>query len=180
EVAFGSKAWDEDKDVQRLKQKFGYSTNKEVEAYFMRRMADSLYHLGAKLLVWDEMADVGLPKDKTIQYWWRHDKVSQLELCLKNGYATVLCPRLPFYFDFVQDEGHRFGRKWNKDFNGLERVYNYDPEIYKAKELYEGQILGMQANLWTERIHNEQRFDFMVFPRIAALAEVAWTKKDRK
>ncbi len=180
EVAFGSKAWDDDKAVQDLKQKFGYHTNKEVETYFMRRMADTLANLGAKLLVWDEMADAGLPKDKTIQYWWRHDKVSQLELALKKGYATVLCPRLPLYFDFVQAEDHRFGRKWNKDFNALERVYHYDPTIYTNKEFYKGQILGVQANLWTERIHNEQRLDFMVFPRIATLAELAWTRKDRK
>ena len=180
EVAFGSKAWDEDKDVQDLKQKFGYTTNKEVETYFMHRMADTLASMGDKLLVWDEMAEADLPKDKTILYWWRHDKVSQLELGLKNGYAAVLCPRLPLYFDFVQEEGHKYGRKWGKGYNALENVYQYDPSIYADKEIYKGQILGVQANLWTERVHNEQRVDYMVFPRIAALAEMAWTNKERK
>ncbi len=180
EVAFGSKAWDDDKEVQDLKQKFGYTTNKEVETYFMRRMADTLSTLGTKLLVWDEMADAGLPKDKTILYWWRHDRVSQLELGLKNGYAAVLCPRLPLYFDFVQAEGHKYGRTWAKQFVALENVYEYDPSIYADKQIYKGQILGVQANLWAERVHNEQRLDFMLFPRIAALAEMAWTNKERK
>jgi hexosaminidase len=180
EVAFGSEAWNADQSIQTLKDKYGYATNKEVETYFMRRMADTVFRMGSKLLVWDEMADAGLPTDKTIQYWWRHDKVAQLELCLKNGYRTVICPRLPLYFDFVQDEKHTVGRKWGKGYNSLESLYDYDLAKYKSLEKFDGQILGLQANLWTERIHNEDRFDFMVFPRIAALAEIAWTTASRK
>lgn len=50
----------------------------------------------------------------------------------------------------------------------------------KVKEQYPGQILGVQANLWTERVATADKLDYMVFPRIAALAETAWTKKARK
>lgn len=180
EVAFGSKAWDEDGSIQQLKAANGYTTNKEVETHFMRRMADSLFRMGSKLLVWDEMADADLPTDKTIQYWWRHDRVQQLELALKNGYKTVICPRLPLYFDFVQEESHQYGRKWGKGYNTLQNVYEYDIAQYKAMQQHEGQILGLQGNLWTERVHSEARLDFMVFPRIAALAEIAWTQASRK
>lgn len=69
EVSFGSEAWNADTGIQKMKSTYNYKTNKEVETHFMRRMADSVYHMGAKLVVWDEMADAGLPKDKTIQYW---------------------------------------------------------------------------------------------------------------
>ncbi|WP_140937915.1 beta-N-acetylhexosaminidase [Sphingobacterium lumbrici] len=180
EVSFGSEAWNADASIQKMKLRYNYRTNKEVETHFMRRMADSVYHIGAKLVVWDEMADAGLPKDKTIQYWWRHDKIAQLELALENGYATVVCPRIPFYFDFVQDEKDRHGRKWGRVFNPLESVYNYDLDPLKAKEQYPNQILGVQANLWTEGISTIDKLDYMIFPRIAALAETAWTKNDRK
>ena len=140
----------------------------------MRRMADSVYALQSTLLVWDEMADAGLPTDKTIQLWWRHDKPEQLKLALKNGYTTVVCPRIPFYFDFVQHDTHIDGRRWN-GFSSLDVLYNYDVTQFNNWQVKKNQILGVQANLWSETISNEQRFDFMIFPRISALAEVGWT-----
>lgn len=180
EVSYGDDMWDTDSLILALKKRHELNSNTEVEAYFMHRMADSLYRLGAQLAVWDELADSGLPTDKTIQFWWRHDKTSQLELALKNNYPVVICPRIPFYFDFVQHESHRVGRKWNKAHSTIEQVYNYDFSSLLAKQNYEGQILGAQANLWTETVVNEQRFDFMIFPRIAALAETVWTHKENK
>ena len=41
-------------------------------------------------------------------------------------------------------------------------------------------VLGVQANMWTERVCTEDRLDYMIFPRIAALAETAWTQKENK
>lgn len=180
EVAFGSEAWNKDVLIDSLKLRHGLKTNKDVETYFMRRMADSLFAMQAKLIVWDEMAEADLPKDKTIQYWWRHDKPAQLKLCLDNGYPTVLCPRIPLYFDFVQAADHKHGRKWSKTFNPLEDLYHYDFFQFNKLQKFEGQILGIQANLWTETVDNNNRLDFLIFPRIAALAEQAWTKPERK
>ena len=180
EVSFGNDKWEADTAIKALKVNYGLKNNKDVETYFMRRMADSLYHMGAQIAVWDEMADSGLPADKTIQYWWRHDKVSQLDLALKNGYPVVICPRIPFYFDFVQEENHKVGRKWAGAYASLEQLYKYDFGDLLAKQQRKGQILGAQANLWTETIPTSERFDFMVFPRIAALAESVWTNDNVK
>jgi hexosaminidase len=131
--------------------------------------------MNAKLLVWDEMADVDLPVDKTIVFWWRHDKPEQLKTALNKGYATVLCPRLPFYFDFVQDSTHRYGRKWNKLYNSLKSVYDFSAEDIPVAKNKTKLILGMQANLWTETVPTLQRLGYLLFPRITALAEAAWT-----
>jgi len=180
EVAFGSDAWNADKSIQDLRLKYDLKTNKDVERHFMLSMADSVYNMGAKLVVWDEMVEANLPNDKTIMFWWRYDKPDQLTKSLMNGYATVICPRILFYFDFVQLDVHKYGRKWGSDYNPLERVYNYDLSALKKQEIRDGQILGAQANLWTERVHNEDRFDYLVYPRIAALAETVWTSQERK
>ena len=175
EVSFGSEAWNSDRLIDSLKTRQKFTTNKEVETYFMRRMADSLFQMNARIGVWDEMADSGLPKDKAVQFWWRHDKPEQLQLSLKNGYATVICPRIPFYFDFVQEENHRYGRKWGKAFGTLQALYEYNMEDLRKTETYRGQVLGVQGNLWTETVNTPDRLDFLTFPRLAALAEVGWS-----
>jgi len=107
--------------------------------------------------------------------WWRHDKPEQLNKILSKGYQTLLTPRLPMYFDFVQQENHRYGRKWGKAFNPLLDVYNFAGDELDSLGTKKGQILGIQANLWTETVTNTNRLDYLVFPRIAALAEAAWT-----
>lgn len=175
EVSYGNEKWKTNEDIMRLMKDKKLADEKAVERYFMQRMADSVYQMNAKLLVWDEMADVDLPVDKTIVFWWRHDKPEQLKTALNKGYATVLCPRLPFYFDFVQDSTHRYGRKWNKLYNSLKSVYDFSAEDIPAAKNKTKLILGMQANLWTETVPTLQRLEYLLFPRITALAEAAWT-----
>ncbi len=180
EVSYGNQQWSSNADIKALMQNKGLTNVKEVEKYFMKRMADSVYNMNAKLLVWDEMAEVDLPKDKTIIFWWRHDKPDMLNLSLKKGYETVLCPRLPFYFDFVQDSTHNYGRKWsNKLYNPLENVYSFSQDNYIGGSVNKNQILGVQADLWTETIQSDQRLDYLLFPRITALAEAAWSKNGK-
>lgn len=175
EVSFGNQMWHEDKSVKQLMAREKLRDLKDVENYFMRRMADSLMALNSQVLVWDEMADAGLPRDKSIIFWWRHDRVQQLKKALDNGHRTVICPRLPFYFDFVQDETHRYGRRWSdKRFNSLKDVYQFSLDSLGLTAHQHSLVLGFQANIWTETINNEQRLDYMMFPRIAALAESVW------
>lgn len=181
EVSFGNDKWMADADVKSLMARNKLSTVQDVEQYFMQRMADSVFKMNARLLAWDEVANMNFPTDKTIVFWWRHDRPQQLATTLNKGYATVLCPRLPFYFDFVQDSTHTAGRKWGKAYSPLKDVYDFNaralPVVTAANEKL---VLGVQANLWTETMQDSYRLDYMLYPRIAALAEAAWTAADRK
>lgn len=180
EVHFGNQYWNKDTHVQKLMKDKGFKTLKEVEHYFTSRMADSLLKMDNQVLAWDEVVDSSLPIDKTIVFWWRHDKKSELIKSLQKGFKTVLCPRIPLYFDFVQDPKHQLGRKWQGDFVPLEKIYNFPTQDIinepRAKEL----IQGIQANLWTEPVSSENHLEFLLFPRITALAESAWTKPEHK
>lgn len=184
EVSFGNEKWVNDPFVKELmareKIKDLIKDLKGVENYFFQRMADSLFLLNNKVLAWDEMANATLPKDKTIIFWWRHDQEKQLEMALENGYPTVICPRIPYYLDFVQEDFHQYGRKWAGAFAPLRAAYEFDVSRLPIKPGQEPLILGLQANLWTETVHNEQRLDFLLFPRIAALAEAAWSPDSQK
>lgn len=177
EVAFGAKAWETNEDVKTLMAKHNLANILEVENYFIRRMADSIYKMNAKVLAWDEALSANLDKEKTILFWWRHDKPQVRDQALAKGYSIVLCPRLPLYFDFVQDASQKLGRKWSGKFNPILDVYQFPGNVdYAGNPL----VKGLQANLWTETIYNNQRLDFMTFPRITALAEAGWTNQDNK
>jgi hexosaminidase len=121
----------------------------------------------------------GLPKDKTILFWWRHDQPQLLNAALSHGYQTVVCPRIPYYFDFVQHQSHTQGRIAKGKLADIESIYLFSATDLIDNKSDKDKVLGVQANLWTETITNDNRLDYMLFPRIAALAESAWTS-DRK
>jgi hexosaminidase len=180
EVAFGIKAWSLDTAIAHMMQKMNFEGVSDLERYFFKRMTDTVTSLGSKILAWDEATGTNLPADKAIIFWWRQNLPGQLHLALQKNYEVVLCPRLPLYFDFEQDSSHISGRKWNGEINKVTDVYNFPDRQIPADELSSKLIIGVQANIWTERIGSEKRLDYMLFPRIAGLAEAAWTAPELK
>lgn len=176
EVSFGNQQWGKNPAIQRLMNTEKLESLKDVEDYFMLRMADTLFKLNSTFLAWDEMANLSLPADKTIILWWRHDQPKQLEMALNKNYKVVLCPRIPLYFDFVQDSTHNVGRKWRDTYAGLKSVYSFSDDNIVAKNKQKN-VLGIQANVWTEVIATPERLEYMLFPRIGALSEAAWSEK---
>ena len=177
EVHFGNEKWNTDRHVQSFMKKRNLTDLKAVEHYFIERMADTIVNLGSKVLGWDEIAGTRIPPDNAIIFWWRHNLPETLKQSIQNGYKVVLCPRIPMYFDFVQNEHHRVGRKWQNTYSDLKTVYSYSmdqyPDIINNKN--RDQVAGIQANLWSEVIVTDARLEYMLFPRITALAEAAWT-----
>ncbi len=182
EVFYGSDAWNRDPYVQKMMRREGLASVQDAEGYFIRRMTDSLKVLGKKAIAWDDVLDFELDKENNVICWWRHDRPQSLRKSLAKGYTTIMCPRKPMYYDFVQDSTHTWGRIWD-GFCPLEDVYAFPDAWYEGWGLTEGdmlKVIGIQSNLWTELVHNKDRFDFMIFPRICALAESGWTLAQNK
>lgn len=181
EVAYGINAWKTDPHVQALMKREGFNDVRQCERYFMNRMIAEVAHLGKTLIGWDELLDLDVDRSTNIM-WWRHDKPAYLTRSLEAGYTTVLCPRKPLYFDFVQHDSHKVGRTWD-GFCPLEDVYAFpDPwfESIGVTAEMQSHIAGVQANAWSELMHNSDRVDFMTWPRLCALAEAGWTERDNK
>ena len=180
EVSFGNQKWPNLPDVKALMAKENLATTLDVEQWFNRRMADSITKLGRVTVGWDEIVAAKVDPKHSVIMWWRHDKPQILKQALEAGYPVVMCPRLPCYFDFVQDESHQHGRRW-KGISDLPRLHAF-PDFTRLPVPADrrNQILGIQACLWSEQIGDDKRLDFMTNPRLAILAESAWTPASRK
>ncbi|MDE6802266.1 MAG: beta-N-acetylhexosaminidase [Muribaculaceae bacterium] len=181
EVAYGINAWKTDPDVLALMEREGFTDVRQCERYFMNRMITQIASLGKTLIGWDELIDLNVDPSTNIM-WWRHDKPGYLTRSLDAGYTTVMCPRKPLYFDFVQHDTHTVGRIWD-GFCPLDSVYAFPEPLFEAMALTPEQkshISGMQANAWSELLHTPQRVDFMTWPRLCALAESSWTLPENK
>jgi len=181
EVAFGIAAWGKNPGVAKLMAANQFTELNQVEHYFLRRMADSVLKFGNYIMCWDEAVSAGLPVSKTYVSWWRQNKSESLNEAISKGYKLVLCPRLPLYFDFVQDSTHRSGRKWDKKyFNSYLDIYHFPENSIAAGMSDKGNILGLQGNLWTETVVSKKRLQYLIFPRMASLAEAGWTAGSEK
>ncbi len=190
EVFFGNACWMDNPDIRNLIEKEGLDGLKGAEGYFVRRMAAFVTGLGKRPVFWDDALDAGAGQESTLM-WWRYDNKDHLHRALADGRKAVLCPALPCYFSYVQDESHCQGIKRHGQWNSLEAVYafpdlddrqgdRHTEEAWNLSGKEKANILGIQANLWTERVQNTARADFMIWPRLCALAESAWSAPEVK
>jgi len=174
EVSFGTQTWKTDPQIQQFIAAHKLKDTVGLEQHFIRRAVGIVNKLGKTAVGWDEIVDAGVPAQHCVVMWWRHDKPQVLANALTRGYTVVLTPRRPCYLDFVQHDSHKIGRRW-KGFNDLDGTYDFPAPTQTAPK-----VLGLEACLWTERIADKHRLDFMTFPRLAAIAEDAWTNPDAK
>ena len=148
----------------------------ELQSYFMRRMENYLISKNKKMIGWDEILEGGLAPEATVMSW--RGEAGGIE-AVKMKHDVVMTPGNPVYFDHYQagPEGEQLAIG---GFNTLKMVYDYEPipkELNKEEEKY---VLGAQANVWTEYITTREQLEYMVLPRMLALAEVVWTPKANK
>jgi hexosaminidase len=147
----------------------------ELQSYFIQRMERFLSGKGRKLIGWDEILEGGLAPNATVMSWRGIDGAIA---AANAGHDTVLSPAPDLYFDHWQSAGDLSpGRS---DTLSLEMVYNFNPLPEKIPAQQHKHILGLQANLWTEMMRTEDRVTYMAYPRVAALAEVAWSPVKRR
>lgn len=123
---------------------------------------------GKELLGWDEIGIVPLNSPFLAQYWYDADNARE---AVKNGARIIASPAEYAYFDMIQSPDAAYGQVW-AGIVGTEQAYDWDPELEGVSGV---DIAGVEACAWTEYIDDEEKLDFMLWPRLAALAEVGWT-----
>jgi len=95
------------------------------------------------------------------------------------GYDVVLAPAEHVYFDMAQsDDFWDPGASWAGTVP-LAATYAFDPGEDWPKAL-RSRLMGVQSCLWSENLGDRSLFDHLVFPRLSALAETAWTPREKK
>ena len=150
----------------------GFHRPQQLEGYFVRRMSQFIAEHGHVPLGWDEIVSAR-PATNTVIFWWRHNKPEMLEQALAEGYSVVLTPRSPCYFDYPQDKA--FPNMGWKLCNTPEIVYRGPLIPTNLPPVQLQRILGVEGCVWTEHISSRPYLEFMIMPRMLALAEMAWT-----
>jgi len=166
--------WEKSARVQARMQELGVKDAHALQGYFIQRMEKFISSKGRRLIGWDEILDGELAQSATVMSW---RGVEGAIAAAKAGHDAVLAPSPNLYFDHWQSAGDLAPGRG--DTLSLEMVYQFQPMPGSIPEEQRKHILGLQANLWTEHMRTEDRVVYMTFPRIAALAEVAWSPKER-
>ncbi len=165
-------------DVQDAMARHGFTSIHELEALFDRTIADFLISKGKTPIAWDEVSAYGLD-DQTIVQWWRSHKPETMKLAAEAGHRIVVSPSDHLYLDYAQAPGEP-GAPWEGNDNGpnsLELIYGWDPIPKDFSEDERQLVLGVEAALWTEFIQTERYMEYMMFPRLSALSELAWAEE---
>ena len=148
----------------------------QLQSYFIRRIDDFLTSKGRTLVGWDEIMDGGLAKNAVVMNW-RGIEVGKKALA--QGNPIVLTSDC--YIDNYQGLPD-YEPQANGGYLPLKKLYNYnlEKEALSDTSLEKSKVLGTQANLWAEHVGSTEHSEYMLFPRLLALAEISWTNDKLK
>lgn len=173
--------WEASPIAQAVIEREGLRDEHELQSWFVRRIESFLNSHGRKLIGWDEIVEGGLSPTATVMYWrdWRGgsaDADDPMRIAARQGNDLVMTPNQTLYFDHYQ--GDPAGEPLAiGGLTTLRDVYAYEPVPPDFTASEAASILGAQANVWTEYMKTTEHVEYMVFPRMLALAEVVWTPR---
>ncbi|MGL5014231.1 MAG: family 20 glycosylhydrolase [Bacteroidales bacterium] len=160
-----------------LKVKDGHSVEEQLQSYAVTRIERHLSSLGKKMIGWDEILEGGLAPGAIVMSWRGE---SGGIAAANSDHEVIMTPGSGgMYIDFLQGavevEPTAIG-----GYAPLEKTYSYNPIPKNLPEDKHKYILGAQANMWTEYCLDEATMDYMIYPRVIAVAEVTWSSASRK
>src|ERR1017187_10273808 len=167
--------WEKDAACQALMKREGLKTPAELESWFIRRIEKFVNANGKILIGWSEIASGGLAKNAVVMDW-----IGGGEEAAAAGHNVIMTPPGFCYFDYCQSldrslEPHGFAA-----YLPLRKVYSFEPIPADLTPPNDSYVLGGQANMWTEYVASTNHLEYMIFPRLDALAEVVWSPKESR
>ncbi|MEG1748801.1 MAG: family 20 glycosylhydrolase [Tannerellaceae bacterium] len=173
----GKTAWATCPKCQALMKKNGMTSVDELQSYMIHRAEEFLISKGRKLIGWDEILEGGLAPEATVMSWRGEGGGIK---SARMGHDVIMTPGNFMYLDFYQAEPKTQPFAIG-GYTPIKKVYSYNPvpsDSLTAEECKH--IMGVQANTWTEYMMDSNHLEYMIFPRMLALAEVAWTPQEER
>ncbi len=165
-------AWEKSPAVNKLMQKKGLKNAKEVQDYFFTRLDNILAKHHRKMVAWQEVTD-GKAKlrQNNIFMAWKSQKAGKK--LIRQHHNVIMAPVQYLYFDqqYIRNKKEP-GHTWSTPVS-TKKTYSFDP----GNSSY---IYGVEACLWSETLLNEKIADYLAWPRILALSELAWTEQKKR
>ena len=155
--------------ARMLKEHLG--NEEALQSWFIRRIEAFIVARRRKMVGWDEILEGGLAPTATVMSW--RGEAGGIEAA-KMGHDVVMTPGSPCYFDHYQ-AGPEGEPRAIGGMNTLRKVYEYEPIPEALRGDLAKYVLGAQANVWTEFITTPEHLEYMILPRMPALAEVLWS-----
>lgn len=175
----GKGPWKGTPECQELMKKEDMKNLNELQAWFVKQVAEVVRKQGRIPLAWDEAMEGGLGESKDIGIVsWRntHEGLK----ALKEGHPVIWSPTNRLYFDKVNSRSKDQPRGYGENVLPLHMVYSFCPLPPTLTTEEKGRVMGAQAGLWSEMINGSDHMLILVFPRICALGEALWTSPEKK
>ena len=176
--------WEHNSECQAQLKEIGSTNYRDLQINFYRQLKE---HIAQKpvdeqrsLIFWNEVLHgntTSLGNDITIMAWIGADNAAKE--AAKRGFNTILSPQIPYYINRKQSNLPTEPHSQGYGTETVEAVYNYVPMKNTPEEL-QSKYLGIQANFWSEWVVTADHLQYLLLPRLAAVAEAAWTQQDRR
>ncbi|GAB3841190.1 beta-N-acetylhexosaminidase [Dactylosporangium cerinum] len=151
-----------------------HATPEEGRLAFIDRVLPMVARHGKTVIGWHELLrSPDLPVSAIPQYWGRERSDPLMAAAVARGHRVLLSPAHRVYLDMKYDLSTPIGYEW-AGYIEVADSYDWDPGTY-MDGVGEPAVLGVEAPLWSETLNSYADVEYMAFPRLAALAEVAWS-----
>lgn len=162
--------WRNNPDIQARMKELGLEDEDALQSYYIKHFDHFLDTHGRRLIGWDEILEGGLAESATVMSWRGEEGGIK---AANAGHDVVMASNHHLYFDYPTDENEE--KEWWMGITPLEKVYEFHPTPAEIAPDKQHHILGAQGQIWTEYIRTQKKLETRAFPRLCALAEIAWT-----
>jgi hexosaminidase len=175
DTAAKNETWGKSEACMALMKENGFTNINQLQGLFTGRIAKFVNEKGKTMVGWTEIVESPLPKDAVVMDW----KGGAVEAA-KSGHDVVMSPTKFCYLDYYQSTDHGTEPGAIGGFLPLQKVYSFEPIPAALAPELQSHILGGQANLWTEYVPSLAHVEYMMFPRLSAVAEAVWSPKNAR
>lgn len=172
----GKSAWKTCPKCQKRMKDEHLANVDELQSYLIHRIEKFLNNRGRRLLGWDEILQGGIAPNATVMSWRGEEGGIA---AVTSGHHAIMTPGAYCYLDSYQDAPYSQPEAIG-GYLPLKKVYAYDPVPASLTAEQAKLVYGVQGNLWVEYIPTPEHVEYMIYPRMLALAEVAWSALERK